>query len=94
MALYAQGGQRLEVDVANSTCSSAYATVASSAAVKKLYLSDPNQALDRVDPVFTSDTTTANTALLGSSSGHTAYRLRLTIPRLAVGPRTRSISPF
>jgi hypothetical protein len=35
---------------------------------KQLYLSDPSQALDRIDPVATADGTTAQTATLGSTS--------------------------
>ena len=34
---------------------------------KQLYLSDPSQALDRIDPVATSDATTSSTNLLGYS---------------------------
>ncbi|MCF8457939.1 MAG: DUF11 domain-containing protein [Bacteroidales bacterium] len=40
---------------------------------KQLYLSDPSQALDRVDPVATSDNTTASTAAISLSSGCSAY---------------------
>ncbi|MFN8440445.1 MAG: SdrD B-like domain-containing protein [Caldilineaceae bacterium] len=36
---------------------------------KVLYLSDPNQALDRLDPVATVDTSTMSTTLLGGSGG-------------------------
>jgi Bacterial Ig domain/Secretion system C-terminal sorting domain len=39
----------------------------SSIVVKQLYLSDPSQALDRVDPVATNDNTTANTPLLSTA---------------------------
>ncbi|MCX6049084.1 MAG: hypothetical protein NT075_28620, partial [Chloroflexi bacterium] len=35
---------------------------------KVLYLSDPSQALDRIDPVATGDSSTASTSVLGSSS--------------------------
>ena len=42
-------------------------TVNSASVTKHLYLSDPSQALDRVDPVNTGDATTANTALLSST---------------------------
>ena len=35
---------------------------------KQLYLSDPSQALDRIDPVATADATTAQTATLSSAS--------------------------
>ena len=34
--------------------------------VKQLYLSDPSQSLDRVDPVNTGDVTTANTTILST----------------------------
>ncbi len=69
--LYAQSGQTLEVDLANSICSAAFATVSTPAAIKKLYLSDPNQALDRIDPVASNDTTATNTAVLGGSTSGT-----------------------
>ncbi len=36
---------------------------------KVLYLSDPSQALDRVDPVATGDNSTASTTVLGSGGG-------------------------
>jgi uncharacterized repeat protein (TIGR01451 family) len=36
--------------------------------IKKLYLSDPSQALDRIDPVTTSDATTAQTATFGPTT--------------------------
>ena len=44
-----------------------------SAATKQLYLSDPSMALDRVDPVATSDNTTASTAAISVSSGCSAF---------------------
>ena len=61
--LYALAGDPLTVNYTNSTsglsASSAAAIAAAATPVKKLYLSDPSQALDRVDPVATSDATTA-----------------------------------
>ena len=42
-------------------------TVNSASVTKQLYLSDPSQALDRVDPVNTGDLTTASTGLLSST---------------------------
>ena len=56
-------------------------------AIKKLYLSDPNQALDRVDPVATSDTTTTNTVLLGAPwyNSSWSYRKQITIDHTKVG---------
>jgi hypothetical protein len=41
-------------------------TINATSVVKQLYLSDPSQALDRVDPVNTADATTASTATLSS----------------------------
>jgi len=46
-------------------------TITSTSVIKQLYLSDPSQALDRVDPVATADATTATTATL-SSTGTTS----------------------
>lgn len=42
-------------------------TINSSVAIKQLYLSDPSQSLDRIDPVNTADATTANTGLLSAT---------------------------
>lgn len=39
-------------------------TVASTLVIKQLYLSDPAQSLDRIDPVATGDNTTASTTIL------------------------------
>jgi uncharacterized repeat protein (TIGR01451 family) len=47
----------------------ASATIATPSEVKPLYLSDPSQALDRVDPVATSDSTTADSVTLGVTGG-------------------------
>jgi hypothetical protein len=41
-------------------------TVTPSSVIKSLYLSDPTQALDRIDPVATNDLTTANSAILAN----------------------------
>ncbi len=41
-------------------------TINTTSVVKQLYLSDPTQSLDRVDPVNTADATTANTAILST----------------------------
>jgi len=49
------------------TCG-ANATVATAVQTKFLYLSDPAQTLDRVDPVAANDLTTASTAVLGGGS--------------------------
>lgn len=65
--LYAQSGHTLEVNLVSSICSAATATVSTPSATKKLYLSDTNQALDRIDPVATSDSTTTNTVVLGGT---------------------------
>ncbi len=45
-------------------------TINATAVIKQLYLSDPSQSLDRVDPVNTADVTTASSTLL--STGGTA----------------------
>ena len=52
-------------------CNGSATIVAASGLSKPLYLSDPSQALDRVDPanVSPADTTTSQTAVLGGSSG-------------------------
>ncbi|GEP41717.1 hypothetical protein BGE01nite_10080 [Brevifollis gellanilyticus] len=52
----------------NETCTGT-AVIAVPTQNKFLYLSDPSQALDRVDPVATSDATTASTATLGQTAG-------------------------
>jgi len=65
--LYALPGNGLTANYTNSVTgltASATASIVAATPVKKLYLSDPNQALDRVDPVATNDTTTATTAAL------------------------------
>ena len=41
-------------------------TINSGTVIKQLYLSDPSQSLDRVDPVNTADLTTASTPLLST----------------------------
>jgi uncharacterized repeat protein (TIGR01451 family) len=81
--LYAQAGQSLEVDLANSICSSAYATVSTPSAFKLLYL-DMGQTLDRYSPVALSETTTTNTAMLGAWK----YRQQITIAHTKVGNGT------
>ncbi len=69
--LYAHPGDTLTVTHTDPV----YGAVATNTAIvsvpsqtKYLYLSDPSQALDRVDPVAANDTTTASTATLGGSS--------------------------
>ena len=42
-------------------------TINSTTVTKQLYLSDPSQSLDRVDPVNTNDLVTANTAILSTA---------------------------
>ena len=80
--LYVQSGNTLQVSVTgpqSETCS-ASATVAMFTQTKKLYLSDPSQALDRVDPVATGDNTTAQTTTLESwYSSSWPYRKAITI---------------
>ena len=94
--LYAQSGQQLEVDLANSICTSAYATVTTPSATKKLYLDSPNQILDRVDPVATGDTTTTNTVLLGAPwyNSSWSYRKMITIDHTKVGSGTADEANF
>lgn len=46
-------------------------TINSNIVIKQLYLTDPSQSLDRVDPVHTGDATTASTTLL-STAGTTS----------------------
>ncbi|MDB5250383.1 MAG: hypothetical protein JWQ40_4777 [Segetibacter sp.] len=52
----------------NGTATSTH-TVSMNASIvtKQLYLSDPSQSLDRIDPVATNDITTASTATLGTT---------------------------
>jgi LPXTG-site transpeptidase (sortase) family protein len=56
--------------VYGDTCN-ATATIPAPSETKQLYLSDPSQALNRVDPVATIDGTTALSAELGSSGSGT-----------------------
>lgn len=72
--LYAQPGQMLHVthtDSANGDVCTNTAVISVPSQTKYLYLSDPSQALDRVDPVATSDATTASTPTIGGSSSDT-----------------------
>ncbi|MBC7946688.1 MAG: T9SS type A sorting domain-containing protein [Chitinophagaceae bacterium] len=48
------------------TTSTHTVTINFTSVIKQLYLSDPAQSLDRVDPVNTADATTANTAILST----------------------------
>ena len=69
--LYALPGDGLTVNYTNSVTgltASATAAIVAATPVKKLYLSDPSQALDRVDPVATNDTTTTTTAALSTGT--------------------------
>ncbi|WP_040549672.1 carboxypeptidase regulatory-like domain-containing protein [Pedosphaera parvula] len=76
--LYAQPGQNLQVDhngALGENCS-ATASIVRPVEIKKLYLSDPGQSLDRIDPVATADTTTANSStLVGASSSFATITL-------------------
>jgi hypothetical protein len=54
-------------------------TVNSASVTKQLYLSDPSQSLDRVDPVNTSDGTTATTGVLGTSGPGTTTTTTFTM---------------
>ncbi|MCX6029964.1 MAG: hypothetical protein NT169_11800 [Chloroflexi bacterium] len=69
--LYAKTGDTLlatfsDTIFAPDTCS-ANATINTPSGTKVLYLSDPSQALDRMDPVATADATTALSAVLGGN---------------------------
>ncbi|MCX6873530.1 MAG: carboxypeptidase regulatory-like domain-containing protein [Verrucomicrobia bacterium] len=69
--LYALPGNGLTASYTNSVTgltASATASVVAATPVKKLYLSDPSQALDRADPVATADGTTTTTAALTAGS--------------------------
>ena len=68
----------------------ASATIAYTGLTKKLYLSDPSQNLDRVDPVTTGDVTTAETATMGLTSSW-AYKAQLTFDN---GSRAESLVNF
>ncbi|MEI6607720.1 MAG: hypothetical protein WCP35_20635, partial [Verrucomicrobiota bacterium] len=69
--LYALAGDALTVNYTNTTsglsANSNAGIAAAATPVKKLYLSDPSQALDRVNPVATSDATTATSATIATS---------------------------
>ena len=85
--LYARAGDTIQASYTDTlfgdSCSDTAQIVAPSN-TKPLYLSDPNQALDRVDPVATGDTTTLSTTVLGGSSGTgdiTVVGLRLNTTR-------------
>jgi uncharacterized repeat protein (TIGR01451 family) len=72
--LHAVAGDTLQVAFTDplygDTCSDA-AGITIPTEIKPLYLSEPGQAMDRVDPVATADTTTATSAVLSfSSSGN------------------------
>lgn len=70
--LYALAGNGLVASYTNSVTGlscSANASIIAATPVKKLYLSDPSQALDRVDPVAAGDVTTASTVTLSASGG-------------------------
>lgn len=85
------------------TCSSSPdATVPPATSTKQLYLSDPSQALDRVDPVATSDSTTATSVTLGTSgsgsvttgstsSNSTASGTSLTISSYSAGSGSNKV---
>ena len=70
--LYGQPGNSLQATHTDPTFGDicvASATITAATLTKKLYLSDPNQALDRIDPVAANDLITASTAPLGNSAG-------------------------
>ena len=69
--LYALPGNGLTANYTNSVTgltATAAAAIVAATPVKKLYLSDPSQTLDRVDPVATADGTTTTTAALTAST--------------------------
>ena len=72
--LYAQTGDTIRASytdpIFDDSCNDT-ATIAAPSLVKPLYLGDPSQALDRVDPAATNDTTTASSTVLGSGSAAT-----------------------
>ncbi|HPB26427.1 MAG TPA: hypothetical protein PLE11_11775, partial [Bacteroidales bacterium] len=58
----------------SATTSAVVGTVSNPASVTKyLYLSDPSQALDRVDPVYTNDLTTAQTNVMGIGTAKSIF---------------------
>ncbi len=72
--LYALAGNGLVASYTNSVTGlscTANASIFATIPVKKLYLSDPSQALDRVDPVASGDLTTASSASLAAPSSST-----------------------
>lgn len=71
--LYARGGDTITADYAdpvNGDSCNASATITVPSLTKRLYLSDPGQALDRVDPVATNDTTASLSAVLSTGGGN------------------------
>jgi large repetitive protein len=67
--LFFQQGDSIQVTSAYPTCSAANASIPVPSETKTLYLSDPSQALDRIDPVSTGDGTTSNSVTLGVTGG-------------------------
>ena len=59
---------------------------------KILYLSDPSQALDRIDPVATGDATTTNTATLGTATPETVLASATTSAQNPDGTTVSSLS--
>ena len=70
--LYGAVGHTVRVDytdpVSSETCN-ATASISPLTLIKQLYLTDPTQGLDRIDPVATADATIANTVTLSTSGG-------------------------
>jgi len=69
--LYAKAGDTLQASFSDTifapdTCS-ANAMITTPSETKVLYLSDPGQALDRMDPIATGDSSTTSSAVLGGS---------------------------
>ena len=74
--LYARGGDQISAsftDPDNGDSCNATATITVQSQTKILYLSDPSQAMDRVDPVATGDGTTATSPTLSTDSGSIAF---------------------
>jgi hypothetical protein len=76
--LYALAGDSLTATytdpIFGDTCNaSASIVVTTTSLTKQLYLSDPSQALNRIDPVATSDSTTATSATLGTGGTPGTY---------------------
>ena len=92
--LNAVAGHTIRADftdpVYGDSCSDT-ATITAPSQSKVLYLSDPSQSLDRVDPAATGDATTALSAVLSPGGGGWLYKKQLTFSN---GSRSSNLVDF